>query len=148
MYMSTQEIADDQGLEMAALQSGAKDKTMVLSLMIEMRQLIAPFGQNSRVANCRCLAIRNQVLLCRTIPVAVYNRRCGPRSQWCRGANDPDIRFTRLTQSFPCRWKDSYSHKSFVGQEPVSIRDRDEPNPNLFRGALFNLMDIQVLSTP
>ena len=40
-YMSAQKLRTIKGLEWLALQSGAKDKTMILSLMIHFKQLFA-----------------------------------------------------------------------------------------------------------
>ena len=79
-------------------------------------------------------------------PVTVYNRRCGPRSQWCRGANDPDIRFHATQTIFPLSLEKilMLTNLSWV-RNPYQSETGMRPNPNLFRGALFNLMDIQVL---
>jgi hypothetical protein len=79
-------------------------------------------------------------------PVTVYNRRCGPRSQWCRGANDPDIRFHATHTIFPLSLEKILilTNLSWV-RNPYQSETEVRPNPNLFRGALFNVLDIQIM---
>jgi hypothetical protein len=145
MYMSTQKLRTVKGLEWLALQSGAKNKNQILSLMIQWRQLHCAVW-----TECTWLiadASRSDTkFIVSDHPVTVYNRRCGPRSQWCKGANDPDIRFHATHTIFPLSLEKILilTNLSWVKnpyQSEVAIR----PNPKLLRDAMFNFMNIQIL---
>jgi hypothetical protein len=77
-------------------------------------------------------------------PVTVYNRACGPRHQWCRGANDPDIRFHGSHTLFPLGLDRvliltnlSWARNPY--QSPTGLR----PNPAYFRDTFFNIFSVQ-----
>jgi hypothetical protein len=79
-------------------------------------------------------------------PVTVYNRRCGPRSQWCRDSNDPDIWLHGTHTVFPLSLDKILilTNLSWVRnpyQSPIDLR----PNPNPFRSAIFKFTEIQTL---
>lgn len=79
-------------------------------------------------------------------PVTVYNRRCGPRSQWCRGYEDPDISLHGTHTIFPLTLEKLliFTNLSWVRnpyQSEVAVR----PNPNPWRTAMFNFMEVQAL---
>jgi hypothetical protein len=145
MYMSTQKLRTIKGLEWLALQSGAKDKSMILSLMIHFRQLFCAIWTECvwLIADASQSSTK---FIVSDHPVTVYNRRCGPRSQWCRGANDPDIRFHATHTIFPLSLEKILilTNLSWV-RNPYQSETDTRPNPNLFRGALFNLLDVQIL---
>jgi hypothetical protein len=145
MYMSTQKLRTTKGLEWLALQSGAKDKTLILSLMVQLRQLHCAIWTECvwSIADASQSATK---FIVSDHPVTVYNRRCGPRSQWCRGANDPDIRFHATHTVFPLSLEKILilTNLSWV-RNPYQSETEMRPNPNQFRGALFNLLDIQIL---
>jgi hypothetical protein len=145
MYMSTQKLRTPKGLEWLALQSGAKDKALILSLMIHLRQLHCAIWTECvwLIADASQSATK---FIVSDHPVTVYNRRCGPRSQWCRGANDPDIRFHATHTIFPLSLEKILILTNLSwARNPYQSETGMRPNPNPFRGALFNLMDIQVL---
>jgi len=145
MYMSTQKLRTVKGLEWLALQSGAKDKGLVLSLMIKLRQLHCAIW-----TECVWLiadASKSETkFIVSDHPVTVYNRRCGPSSQWCRGANDPDIRFHGSHTIFPLSLEKALilTNLSWV-RNPYQSETAMRPNPNPFRGAIFNVLGIQIL---
>lgn len=77
-------------------------------------------------------------------PVTVYNRRCGPSSQWCRGANDPDVRLLGSHTVIPLSFDKlliltnlAWARNPY--QDPVGMR----PNPQLNRLGFLKLMNIQ-----
>lgn len=145
MYMGTQKLRTIKGLEWLALQSGAKDKSMILSLMIQFRQLFCAIWTECvwLIADASQSATK---FIVSDHPVTVYNRRCGPRSQWCSGANDPDIRLHATHTIFPLSLEKVLilTNLSWV-RNPYQSEAEMRPNPNLFRGALFNLLDVQIL---
>lgn len=145
MYMSTQKLRTIKGLEWLALQSGAKDKSLILQLMIRLRQLHCAIWTECvwQIADASKSATK---FIVSDHPVTVYNRRCGPRSQWCRNANDPDIRFHATHTIFPLSLEKILilTNLSWV-RNPYQKETEMRPNPNPFRGALFNFLDIQIL---
>ncbi len=77
-------------------------------------------------------------------PVTVYNRECFPLSPYCSGFLDPDIRCVATHTYFPLSLERVVilTNLSWVRnpyQNGLSFR----PNPQFFRGAMFNFMDIQ-----
>ena len=145
MYMSTQKIRTIKGLEWLAIQSGARDKTMILSVMIHFRKLFCAIWTECVWLIADASQSETKFIVS-DHPVTVYNRRCGPRSQWCRGANEPDIRFHATHTIFPLSLEKILilTNLSWV-RNPYQSETEMRPNPNLFRGALFNLLDIQIL---
>lgn len=143
MYMSTQKLRTVKGLEWLSLQSGAKNKNMILSLMIQLRQLYCAIWTECiwLIADASNSATK---FIVSDHPVTVYNRRCGPRSQWCRGANDPDIRLHATHTIFPLSLDKILilTNLSWV-RNPYQSEVGMRPNPNPFRGALFKLMETQ-----
>lgn len=77
-------------------------------------------------------------------PVTVYNRRCGPRSTWCRDFADPDIRLHATHTIFPLSFDKVLilTNRSWM-QNPYQNETGLRPNPDMMRGALFNFLDVQ-----
>ena len=98
--MSTQKLRTPKGLGWLSKRAGTTDRNKILSFMIKLRQL-----------NCaiwtECIWLiadasqSNTKFIISDHPVTVYNRRCGPRSQWCRDFEDPDISFHGTHTIFP-----------------------------------------------
>jgi len=84
------EAAHAEGLGWLKSRVGTKDRDTVLRRMLQLRQLHC-------VVWTECVWLIADASQSETKfivsdhPVTVYNRRCGPRSIWCRGFNDPDI---------------------------------------------------------
>jgi len=78
-------------------------------------------------------------------PVVVYNRACPPLSQWCVGDNDPDIRFSASHTYFPLSLEKVLilTNLSWV-RNPYQNELKIRPNPELFRGTIFNFQHIQI----
>lgn len=78
--------------------------------------------------------------------MTVYNRECGPRSQRCRGYNDPEIWLHGTHTIFPLSFNKILilTNLSWV-RNPYQSPVKQRPNPNPLRGAIFNFMDIQTL---
>jgi hypothetical protein len=144
-YMSTQKLRTIKGLEWLAIQTGAQDKRQILSLMIRLQQLHCAIWTECIWLIADATKSETKFILS-DHPITVYNRRCGPRSQWCRGVNDPDIRYHATHTIFPLSLEKILilTNLSWVKnpyQSEVGVR----PNPNPFRGALFNATSIQVM---
>jgi hypothetical protein len=79
-------------------------------------------------------------------PVTVYNRRCGPRSQWCRNFDDPDIRFHATHTIFPLSLEKVLILTNLSwARDPFQSEIETRPNPGLLRNTMFNYEKIQTL---
>jgi hypothetical protein len=91
-FLSTQKLRTPKGLGWLSNELGTTDHGDLLRLMIRVRQVF-----NSIWTECVWLIAdateSDTKFIISDHPVTVFNRRCGPRSQWCRGYDDPDIRF-------------------------------------------------------
>jgi hypothetical protein len=145
MYMSTQKLRTPKGLGWLRDKSGSADRNQILKLMLQFRQLHCAIW-----AECVWLiadASQSETkFIISDHPVTVYNRRCGPRSQWCRGNSDPDIWLHGTHTIFPLALDKILilTNLSWVRnpyQPEVGVR----PNPNPFRSTIFKVTDIQTL---
>lgn len=145
LYMSTQKLRTPKGLAWLREAAGAKDRVQLLAAMLNLRQLYCAVW-----TECIWLLAdatqSDTKFIVSDHPVTVYNRRCGPRSQWCRGFSDPDIRLHGTHTIFPLTMEKVLilTNLSWVRnpyQSEVGVR----PNPNPFRSTMFNVLDIQTL---
>lgn len=148
LYMSTQKLRTPKGLAWLRDQVcklDRQDTNSVLDLMTSLRQLYGSIWME-----CVWLiadASRSDTkFIVSDHPVTIYNRRCGPRSQWCREHNDPDIRLHASHTLFPLSLDKILilTNLSWVRnphQNELGLR----PNPNFFRGAIMKITDIQTL---
>ena len=145
VHMSTQKLRTVKGLEWLALQSGAKDKRMILALMIELRKFHCAIWTEC-VWSIADASQSETKFIVSDHPVTVYNRSCSPDSKMCKGANDPDIRHHATHTIFPLSLEKVLilTNLSWV-RNPYQREMEMRPNPNPLRGALFNVMDIQIL---
>ena len=145
LYMSTQKLRTPKGLAWLRETTGTKNQNQLLAAMLKMRQLYC-------AAWTECIWLladatqSDTKFIVSDHPVTVYNRRCGPRSQWCRGFSDPDIWLHGTHTIFPLSMEKVLilTNLSWVRnpyQSEVGVR----PNPNPFRNTMFNVTDIQTL---
>ncbi|GEM_PF-435411 len=148
LYMSTQKLRTPKGLAWLRAQAsklGVSDKNSVLALMTSLRQLYGSIWME-----CVWLIVdaskSNTKFIISDHPVTIYNRRCDPRSGWCRRHNDPDIRFHASHTLFPLSLDKMLilTNLSWV-RNPYQNELGVRPNPNFFRGAIMKITDIQTL---
>jgi hypothetical protein len=145
MYMSTQKLRTPKGLGWLSDRVGTDNQQETLRLMLELRQLHCAIW-----AECVWLIADASQSTTKFIisdhPVTVYNRRCGPYSQWCRGTNDPDIWFHGTHTVFPLSLDKILilTNLSWI-RNPYQSEVRLRPNPNPLRDAIFKFTDIQTL---
>ncbi|MGB8473342.1 MAG: DUF4238 domain-containing protein, partial [Candidatus Acidiferrum sp.] len=142
-YMTTQKLRTPKGLLWLGDRVKTSDRNMVLQLMTKYRQLFGAIWTESVWLIADASQSETKFLIS-DHPVTVYNRRCGPRSQWCRGYNDPDIWLNATQTVFPLSFEKVLllTNLSWVRnpyQDPVKSR----PNPRRFRNAMFYLLGIQ-----
>jgi len=145
LYMSTQKLRTPKGLGWLSEQVGSLDREKILHLMLRYRQLYCAIW-----TECVWLiadASRSETkFIISDHPVTVYNRRCGPRSQWCRGNNDPHIWMQATHTIFPLSLEKILilTNLSWV-RNPYQSEIALRPNPKPFRGAIFKFTEIQTL---
>lgn len=145
MYMSTQKLRTSKGLGWLNNKFGTTDRHQVLRQMVRLRQLYCAIW-----TECIWLIAdasqSNTKFLISDHPVTVYNRRCGPRSSWCRGYNDPDICLHGTHTLFPLSLEKVLilTNLSWV-RDPYQSEVGLRPNPNPFRGTIFKINAIQTL---
>jgi hypothetical protein len=143
-YMSTQKLRTPKGLMWLRDRVKLEDRNLVLHTMTEYRQMFGAIWTEC-VWLIADASKSDTKLIISDHPVTVYNRRCGPRSQWCRGHNDPDIWLNATQTIFPLSLEKVLimSNLSWV-RNPYQNPVKPRPNPRLFRSAMFFLLNIQV----
>lgn len=143
VYLSTQKLRTPKGLSWLANQTRTNNHQTLLRQMVDLRQLFGAIWTES-VWLIADASKSNTKFIISDHPVTIYNKKCGPRSQWCREFNDPDIRFHASHTIFPLSLDKvliltnlSWARNPY--QNPIQLR----PNPNYFRGAMFKFTDIQ-----
>lgn len=145
LYMSTQKLRTPKGLKWLSEQINSNDQNLILKAMVDFRQLYSAIWTECiwQIADA---TESNTKFITSDHPVTVYNRRCGPRSCWCKGVNDPDIRYHATHTIFPLSLDKililtnlSWARNPY--QKEVNFR----PYPVFMRGAIFKFTDIQIM---
>jgi hypothetical protein len=143
LYMSTQKLRTPKGLSWLRERVRTLDRNLLLQRMVGLRQLFCAIWYESiwLIANA---SDSDTKFIVSDHPVTVYNRRCGPRSQWCRGDNDPDIWLNGTHTIFPLSLDRVLilTNLSWV-RNPYQSPTQSRPNPNPLRSAMFSMLDIQ-----
>lgn len=144
LFMSTQKLRTPKGLDWLLGQAGARHREDVLDLLTELRSLYGAVW-----AECVWQIVdasnSSTKFLVSDHPVTVFNGACAPGNPlYSRGANDPDIRLHGTHTLFPLSpdrililTNRSWACNPY--RPPTQVR----ANPDLFRGAMFNFLDIQ-----
>lgn len=145
MYISTQKLRTPKGLGWLSEQVSTSERNQILSLMLRLQQLYCAIWTECIWLIADASQSETKFIVS-DHPVTVYNRRCGPRSQWCRGYNDPDIRFHATHTLFPLSLNRILilTNLSWV-RNPYQSETAMRPNPNFFRSTIFKVTDIQTL---
>ncbi len=142
-YMSIQKLRTPKGLKYLSNLVNLSDKNMVLIKLQELQQLFCALW-----AECVwCIVDASQSetkFIISDHPVTVYNQGCFPRSEWCRGANDPGIWFNGTHTIFPLSINKALllTNLSWV-RNPYVNPLKERPHPELLRPAVFNFTSIQ-----
>jgi len=143
LYMSTQKLRTPKGLSWLQQRIQTQDKNLLLQRMIGLRQLFCALWYESiwLVADASKSPTK---FIVTDHPVTVYNRQCGPRSDRCRGDNDPDTWLNGSHTLFPLSLDRILvlTNLSWV-RNPYQSATRERPNPNPLRSAIFSMLHIQ-----
>lgn len=145
IYLSTQKLRTPKGLGWLSSQVKTNDQNKVLAFMMGLQQLHCAIWTEC-VWQIADASHSETKFLISDHPVTIYNRRCGPRSMWCRDFDDPNIALQGSHTIFPLSLEKILflTNLSWVRnpyQSEVAVR----PNPNPWRTAIFNFMDIQTM---
>ncbi len=144
-YMSTQKLRTPKGLGWLGDRLRTNDQQRVLRAMIQLQQLYGAIWTECvwLIADAKDSETK---FIISDHPVTVYNRRCGPRSQWCRGYNDPDIWLNGTHTVFPLSLDKVLILTNLSwARNPYQKETSGRPNPNPFRSAMFKFTEIQTL---
>jgi len=142
-FMSVQKLRTPKGLGYLRSIASTNDSNEILLLIQRIRDLYCAIWTECIWQIADASQSETKFILS-DHPVVVYNRECFPDSKWCTGFNEPDIRYVATHTYFPLSLDKILilTNLSWVRdpyQNPMTWR----PNPNLFRGAIFNFLDIQ-----
>lgn len=144
-YLSAQKLRTPKGLQWIAESSRNSDRNSILELMVRYHTLFAAIWAECvwQIADASGSSTK---FIVSDHPVTVYNRRCGPRSQICRGSSDPPIWWNATHTIFPISLEKVLilTNLSWV-RNPYQRETVDRPNSNPLRGALLHINDIQVM---
>ncbi len=149
LHMSTQKLRTPKGLAWLTQQvrrdTHSDDRNLVLRAMFDLREIYSAIWAEC-VWQIADASQSETKFIVSDHPVTVYNRRCGPKSQWCRGQNDPDIRFHASHTIFPLSLEKMLilTNLSWV-RNPYQSEVKRRPNPDFFRETIFNFEKIQVM---
>jgi len=146
--MGTQKLRTPKGLAQLrdrVSRLGKPDKNSTLAFMASLKQLYGAIWMEC-VWLIADASKSDTKFIVSDHPVTIYNRRCGPRSQWCRDYNDPDVRLHASHTLFPLSLDKILilTNLSWV-RNPYQSELEMRPNPNFFRGAIMKITDIQTL---
>ncbi len=142
-YMTVQKLRTPKGLAWLAKEARTTDRDRTLELLVRLQRVYAAIWTECIWLLADATASPTKFIVS-DHPVTVYNRRCGPKSSWCRGADDPDIRFHASHTLFPLSAERILvlTNLSWT-RNPYQLETRMRPNPNFFRDAIFNFTEIQ-----
>jgi hypothetical protein len=142
MHMSTQKLRTPKGLDWLRQQAG-DDANTVLRALVQFRGLYTAIWTEC-VWQLVDASGSDTKFIVTDHPVTVYNRKCGPRSSTCRGANDPDIRLHGTHTIFPLGLERVLilTNMSWA-RDPYQSATGVRPNPDFYRDTYFNVFEIQ-----
>ena len=144
LFMSTQKLRTPKGLDWLAEQAGARRREDVLQHLTRLQSLYGAIWAECawQIADASESATKFVVS---DHPVTVYNQSCAPGNpHWSKGAKDPDIRLHATHTLFPLSKERLLilTNRSWACNPHLPPLE-PRANPNLFRGAMFNFLEIQ-----
>ena len=142
-YMSIQKLRTPKGLAYLSSILDSKDKNYILHKLQELQQMFCALWTESVWSIVDATESQTKFIIT-DHPVTTYNKKCFPASKWCGGYSDPDIWLSGTHTIFPLSMNKLLilTNLSWV-RNPYDNGLKPRPNPNLFRGAVFNFMQIQ-----
>lgn len=143
-YMSVQKLRTPKGLGWLAQIAKSQNSNFTLIRLQELQNMFCAIWTECvwQIADASKSSVK---FILSDHPVTIYNRACFPGSTHCTGFNDPDIRQAASHTYFPLSLEKVLilTNLAWV-RNPYQSELRFRPNPNFFRGAIFNYTDIQL----
>jgi len=143
IYMSLQKLRTPKGLQYLSALTRQTNRNLVLQQLQRLQQLFCAIWTECiwSIADASDSATK---FLLSDHPVTVYNQACFPASKWCLGFRDPEIWLSGTHTFFPLAPDKLLilTNLSWV-RYPYGNPLKPRPNPDPFRGAMFNFMQIQ-----
>lgn len=99
-FMGSQKLRTPKGLGWVADQAGTTNRDAILRLMAQNHRMYSAIWSEG-VWQIADASQSETKFIVSDHPVTLYNRRCGPKSSWCRGFSDPDVLFHGTHTLFP-----------------------------------------------
>jgi hypothetical protein len=141
-YMSTQRLRTPRGLAWLLSNTRVRTKNELLSTLEELENLYGAIWCES-IWQIGDASQSPTKFIISDNPVTFYNRDCSPLSFWTRSAGDPDLRWHGTHTVFPLSFEKVLiiTNLSWL-RNPYQPPRAARPNPELFRGAIFNFMQM------
>ena len=143
MFMGVQKFRTPKGLSWIRAQVQSGNQNEILDRMMRNRRMYFAIWSECiwLIADASQSATK---FIVSDHPITVYNRGCGPSSDWCRADEDPDLVLAATQTIFPLSLEKVLllTNLSWVRnpyQNPVGSRT----NPNLARVGVFKAMHVQ-----
>jgi hypothetical protein len=143
-YMTVQKLRTLKGLKHLTLSARMNDKNQVLFKMQEIQQIFCALWTEC-IWSIADASESPTKFLVTDHPVTVYNKACFPLSVHCRDCSDPGIWLSATHTLFPLDLNKIliFTNLSWV-RNPYGKPTAPRPNPELYRPAIFNFLNIQV----
>lgn len=143
LYMSIQKLRTPKGMQFLSALTRQTDKNRILQQLQRLQRIFCAIWAECiwSIADASTSAVK---FLVSDHPVTVYNQACFPASEWCRGFRDPDIWQMGTHTIFPLTHDKLLilTNLSWI-RYPYGNALKQRPNPDPFRSAIFNFMQIQ-----
>lgn len=143
-YMSVQKLRTPKGLGWLGQISYSSNRNLDLIFLQDLQDMFCAIWTECvwQVADATQSSVK---FIISDHPVTVYNRACFPQSAFCKGFNDPDIRFVASQTYFPLSLDKVLilTNLSWV-RNPYQKETALRPNSNYFREAIFKYNDVQI----
>lgn len=142
-YISVQRLRTPKGLKYLSEVTKSKNKNELLFTMQKLHRMYCALWTEC-VWSIVDASNSNTKFILSDNPITFYNQGCFPQSRQCRGVSDPGTWLNGTHTIFPLSLNKALilTNLSWV-RNPYGNPLKERPNPELFRGALFNFTQIQ-----
>jgi hypothetical protein len=142
-YLTTQKLRTPKGLQWLASAMRSRSRNDTLQMLTQLRRFYGAIWSEC-VWQIADASPSETKFIVSDHPVTIYNRRCTPRSIWCRAFRDPEITQHASHTIFPLSLDRVLvmTNLSWV-RNPYQSELGVRPNPNPLRSTMFNFTRVQ-----
>lgn len=144
-FLGTQKLRTPKGLNWLSRQLNTGNANVALAKMLELKDVFGATWVECIWQICDADDSDTKFIVS-DHPVTIYNRVLGPRQPtWCKGSNDPDIRFVGSHIIYPLTLNKVLilTHVAWV-RNPYQNPKNYRPNPGFYRSTMFNFHNLQI----